>query len=250
LRIHWRMFFKVLKILEYLFWIYVLAVLVGLLYLWYDIGYSEKSSPDYCFPTDIDNLYTETAGVLIDEREFEIPVAYTLSRFKGKRRQGSVNLTYVRPDFKSKLEFCRRSDHNAIRSEGNMGSISVQAAVVSSPLYREVTVRRRRKEKENYEGQIYGLHKYSFLKGEGWFASQPDDLYVEYLSDGTVVSYIKCSIPERVIVHLCRSSFNDKGLRYYIDIPFRELPNWKEQQKAAINFIDSFEVTRKQREKQ
>jgi len=65
---------------------------------------------------------------------------------------------------------------------------------------------------------------------------------MERVPDGTVISLVECSIPEQVVVHRCQSMFNDKGLRYRISFPFRGLPNWKEQQQAAINFIDSFEI--------
>lgn len=69
-----------------------------------------------------------------------------------------------------------------------------------------------------------------------------DDFFIERNKDGSVKSYLRCSPPGKDKNPGCRHKFIDKGLLYSIRWRVEELPNWRQQRDAAIEFIDSLEV--------
>jgi len=244
----WRLLFRIFK---YLFFAVILIITVGLVGLWH-VWHTIRNSEDFLLhpmfiPSEYNSLknsgdiYSKIRIVTTAGRTFKIPVAYI--DYVGDRSKGDegIILDYVLPDFKSELEFSRDEQNELLRI-GNMAGMLVDAETKFAPLDRYVELQRRNI--VDYEGIFYGLHKYTAplripKYGSPW---RHDDTYIERDLDGTVLSLVECSIPEQVIVHRCRSSFNDKGLRYKISFPFRELPNWKAHQQAASNFIDGFEI--------
>jgi len=244
LRFLWILF----KLMAFLFALIVLNVGVRLSYIIQNpekiLTLSFKSNS----ARDSGNRDSKTRMVAIAGREFEIPIAYVGKNFRNGRIEGVASLGYSLPDF-TPLEFRDYAERMKAIHAGDIGRVVLRAA--TEPFYLDTILAQRKEEgrQKKYEGQIYGLNKYTFPAVVP-FDVRYEDLYIEYAPDGTVISYIECSLPEQFIVHVCQSTFDDKGLRYQIDFPLRELPNWKVHQQATINFMDGFKITNNTQEEE
>lgn len=191
------------------------------------------------------SLYAEKGILEIAGRKFEIPMAYVDGKFVNGYKKDSVVLEYVLPDFKSKKEYTKEERMKEILA-GNVSSMLLEDAS-QKPSFDEVTHwRKETKQIVDFEQKIYGLDKYTAPKPEGKYATKPDDTYIETLPDGKIKGYLMCSPPDKDKVPGCKYAFIDKDVLYRIRIPLRELKNWRQQQSAAIKFIDNFELIQDQ----
>lgn len=187
--------------------------------------------------------------VEISGRVFKIPKAY----FDGAQATGKDNesalLEYSLPGYEplpSHPQF--RAERQALIKEGRMRGMLLENAS-RRPSFDEVVPRFI--EGYNYQKveTMYGLEHYVHVPpkqtrpGPEYKPYQQDDILIERDPSGSIVSHLFCSPPGKHVVPSCRHRFIDKGLLYEIDWKISELPNWKEQQKSAIEFIDSLEKT-------
>jgi len=199
--------------------------------------------PDSYWLSDAD-LYNETGIVAIGGREFEIPVAYVDGQFKDGRKEGSVVLSYVLPDFKSPLEFTNKSERQALVRQGRMKGMLVenQSDKASLDYYFERMLARNRA--ASNRSARYGLEAYLSTAPHDRTSTGPDDFYIERGADESITSIIQCSPSWRVPNPNCSQMFNRKGLRYKVRMSAGELPDWENQRDRAVNFFESFEITK------
>lgn len=199
--------------------------------------------PDYYWLDDPKNIYAKTGIVAIAGREFKIPIAYVDGRFIDGRMEGGVVLEYVLPEFKSKLEFPDKNKRVRLRREGRMKGMLLEEAAARPTLEYMATVARLQSEPyARTPGLFYDLEKYTAPKGSEKFAWKPDDLFIERDSQGKVQSFLVCSPPGKDVNPSCSHKFVDKKLLYKIRWKLSDLPNWRSNRDAAIEFIDQFEI--------
>lgn len=175
-----------------------------------------------------------------------MPTAYIQSNLDGEREQlDGVNLLYVLPDFTSRAEFASKGEYERARKAGHFGHMLLEPNA-AQPSFDEMVANRR-----SHIPKILTTTGLDGLEAERWY--QPYDgqlifyyeVFLEKNSDGQVISWIECSTRERPSVKFpgCSHRFRDGGLRYLIHYnKKRYLHAWREQQRSAVLFIDSFET--------
>ena len=203
--------------------------------------------PDYHWLDKSDGIYSKTGVLAIAGREFRIPVAYVDGRFKDGRKEDSIVLLYMLPEFKSYLEFSKE-DRRKMLWDGYKAGMLLEAASVRPPLKQQVENGRSYPFKiEIDDDLIHGLVREKRYGGDEQAPVLRDELFLKYDADGNVTDYIRCSLEERVKIPSCRHKFIDKKLVYRIRYnKKRYLSHWREQRALAIAFIDSFEITNTQ----
>lgn len=205
--------------------------------------------PDYYWLKSKDEIYSKKGIISIAGREFEIPISYVQGRFENGRIEGSVNLLYVLPDFKSRQENFDENTRKNLLKEGYYGGMLLQDASKRPNVSKMIEFRRKGVVKEVPTGRQYGLEVFK------WYEERPSGLYLystvyeEKRGDEEIIGFIECTSKDRgahVISPSCRHVFTNNELLY--DIYYDEniyLSEWKKQKESAIQFVESFEKTNK-----
>ena len=200
-----------------------------------------------CIP-DNQSKESDSVKVVIAERVFKIPKGY----FDGAKARGrdteSVVLEYSLPNFEVLPPYPQeREARQKLISEGRMKGMLLEAEKNRPSI--EVSVQNLM-EGRNFEklSNAYELEKYSHIIPQ---ASTQDQIYAPYIEDdffiernknGSIKSYLRCSPRGQDKIPGCRHRFIDEGVIYSIRWRIQELPNWKQQQQAAVRFINNLEV--------
>lgn len=226
----------------------VLVVLAGGLYfyenmdkyLWPNLIPPEYSKVDMDKPLRGQTRIVEVAG-----RTFEIPLMYVDARLdRGKVQKDGILFVYMLPDFKSKLEFRSREEYDKAFQGGGFGQTLIQPEAIRPSFNVSIASLRRGIKKEEPAGTFDGLEVYK------WYHQRKEklvfyyEMYLEKDKNGNIISFIQCSTKEKgAITPGCSHRFRDKGLLYKVSYRKKNyLSSWREQQRAAIEFIDRFEI--------
>ncbi|WP_146159064.1 hypothetical protein [Nitrosomonas aestuarii] len=204
-----------------------------------------------CLPEERDSsaVRVEIAG-----RVFKVPKGY----FDGAGAYGkdteSVVLEYSLPGFEVLPEYSQhKAERQKLISAGRMRGMLLQNEANRPSFNPVVKEHMRSADFKKEENLVYGLEKYVHQVPEpispdpNYGPNIQNDILIERSSDGSVKSYLRCSPPGKYEIPGCEHRFIDKGLLYDIHWRIQELPNWRAQREAAIQFIDSLEYIRPNR---
>ncbi|HPF78864.1 MAG TPA: hypothetical protein PLF01_06175 [Alphaproteobacteria bacterium] len=195
-----------------------------------------------CFPKD-NEAKSEFVLVTIADRNFKIPRGYFDGRSPSGKDTESVVLEYALPDFKIlPTHPLHREERQKLIQAGLMRSMLLEAERNRPPAHVSAENLMRGRNYQKQEGDFWGLEKYQRPKETGKYPVVWDDFFIERNKRGEIISFLFCSPPDKDKVPSCNHRFMDKGLVYQIHWNIRELKNWQQQKKAAINFIDSLEI--------
>jgi hypothetical protein len=167
---------------------------------------------------------------------------YFDGRVPSGRDTESAVLEYSLPNFKVLPPHpLKREARRELINQGRMKGMILEAARNRPSL--NVMIENQKSGSDrigSFDENIYGLEKYSVKDWENMLVRS----YIAYLEKkkNEIESFILCSPPNQDRNPNCRHTFINKGILYRIRWPIRELPNWKEQQEKAIDFIDSLEI--------
>ncbi len=205
-----------------------------------------------CFPEK--QAESDHIKVVIADRTFKIPKGYLDGRQAIGKDTESIVLEYSLPDFEVLPAHPQeREARQKLIDDGNMRSMLLENSSKRPSFDENVNLTLQVRSYgigSLVNKNLYGLEKYSVQDWHDYKSTTPDDTFIERNNEGSVVSYLKCSPPNKDKIPGCRHRFRDKGVLYQIHWPIRELPNWKKQQNKAIAFIDSFEITETQIEEE
>lgn len=204
--------------------------------------------PPAWFWVDMDKpLEEQTTRLIIGQRQFEIPTMYIEGRVRGGVKKDSVFMTYVLPDFKSKLQFRTHDEYRAEGKAGNTGGLLLEESAIRTSFDRMIERRLRGIKKVEPAGIFDGLEVYKWYHRRGEDLIFYYEMYFEKDKTGKIISFIECSTKHRG-VHVkypgCSHHFRDKNLIYDMSYNKKKyLSSWQEQRRKAIEFIDNFEIT-------
>ncbi len=189
----------------------------------------------------------QTSIFEIAGRTFEMPKVYIQTNLGSKKAQDGVNLLYVMPDFTSRADFKNKQEYEQAKADRRFAHMLIQNGSSKPPFDTMISNRRRHLAKEEYIGVFEGLEHYRWYKNSPDGAKFRHEIYLEKSSEGELLSFIECSTMESG-AHIrfpgCNHRFRDNALFYNIYYNKKNyLLSWKKQRRAAIEFIDSFEVT-------
>lgn len=188
-------------------------------------------------------LRSQTRTIILGDRTFEIPLMYINGSLPKGEKQVGVNLVYVLPDFRSKLEFRTRQEYEEVLKSGEITLLLVQVAEKHPPIPRMIKNRMEFGRLKQRSGKEYGLEKYTDQPLSN--GHQPDDVYLE-IRDEKIISFIDCSVDSSVPFPGCSHYFEDKGILYKLHYNKKKhFSKWQEQRLGAVKFFNSFEITNK-----
>ncbi|MDR4468492.1 MAG: hypothetical protein MRJ68_09365 [Nitrospira sp.] len=190
----------------------------------------------------------QTSIFEISGRTFEMPTAYIQSDLEGKRIQDEgVNLVYVLPEFKSHADIENSEEYEEAKKSQRFAHMLIEPLGIKAPL--EIGLQNLRSTVEKVEK----LSPMGNLERELWYRIVNGkvvpyyEVYIERDRNGDVISYINCATFEsgsHVKAPGCSHLFVDKKIFY--DIYYNKdnyLRDWENQKRAAINFINKFEIS-------
>lgn len=202
-------------------------------------------APDYAHLDNYDEIYSKVGRLEIGGRKFAIPISYIEGRLEEGRKKDSVFLTYILPDYRSKLEITDKEERLKFFNEGRYGALLLQEEVREDTFEKLIERRKRDLIKSENAEKEYDLSY------EKWYRGTQSDplLYYEVYHDGSahkaIQNFIVCmplTVPG-VVRSSCSHEFIDKGLLYKITYNRdRYFSFWSDQRKTAIEFIDGFEI--------
>lgn len=201
--------------------------------------------PDYFWLSNSKDIYRKTGIVSIANREIKIPIAYVEGRFIDGKKEDSVLLTYVLPNFKSKLSFASDKKRLQLFNEGYYSSLLLEESAIRPSFDEMIKWRKRDLIKSEAAGTVHGLEYEKWYRGTKENPIHYYEIYYERGDGGDVQSFIQCAPLTRpaVVRSGCKHKFRNKGLLYGIFYnKNRYFADWREQRRAAIKFIDSLEI--------
>ena len=217
--------------------------------LWKEALRGEYGAPEYESIDKNKPLKEQTVTFEMAGRTFKMPKVYIQSNLGGKRKITGINLVYVMPDFTSMGDFKNREEYMKSFNARDHSHMLLQDKAITTPIKQIIMNKEKGGRLTKYEGNHFGLEKYIDFDDPRHLNIKYDDTYIEKDENGEVISFISCSPDEEVIYPGCRHIFTDKGLRYSIYFnKAKYLPTWREHRKKAIEFIDSFEIKKPEKQ--
>lgn len=194
------------------------------------------------FSTASDDEQSGHIKVIIADRTFKIPKGYLDGAKAWGKDTESIVLEYSLPGFEVLPPHPQeREERQKLINEGRMRGLLLENSSVRPSFDVMVANSTRSPRWQQAEQEYYGLEKLYVPKNPDEEHNRLyDDMFIERNADGSVVSFLRCA--SEVKIPSCSHKFRDKGILYDISWRIQELPNWKQQQEAAIRFIDGFEV--------
>ena len=175
-------------------------------------------------------------------RMFEIPIMYLDTPLDKGVKQDGLLLEVIWPDMRSIYELKDRAEYERIwRVEKRRGWILLEPAAVRPTLDVQVGNMKDSLIKFESAGNFEGLEKYLWYRGTVTSPALRYEVYLEKGRDGYIVTYINCSRAPSAKFPTCGHKFIHKGIIY--DLSYNEavfLSDWREQQRRAIDFMESF----------
>ncbi|MDR4468491.1 MAG: hypothetical protein MRJ68_09360 [Nitrospira sp.] len=190
-------------------------------------------------------LAEQTGTVEIAGRRFEIPKMYIEStQTPDDVYMDSILLTVVWPEMISLFDLKTKDNYRkVVREERRSGGILLEAQSDRPSLDKQIANLRRSLTKEEFIGKEDGLELYLHYHGPKERPELWMERYLERDKDGHLLSYNECRAGQFVIFPVCSHKFIDGGLIYKISYnKKRFFPEWREQRRRAIDFIDSLEI--------
>ncbi|HIF26365.1 MAG TPA: hypothetical protein EYG18_02855 [Micavibrio sp.] len=179
----------------------------------------------------------------ISDRSFNIPRIYIDYPKNQKSIQDSVILEYVLPDYEPQPPHPQeRAKRKELILQGRMRGMLLEESSIRPTFNVMVKNFVDSKSYQLVSADVYGLEKFTAEKSEGKYATKPDDMFVERDQNGDVINFLLCSPPNTDRIPACEHRFRNNKLLYKISWHISELPNWRKQRAAAIDFLDNFEV--------
>lgn len=199
--------------------------------------------PDYYWQTNSEDIYSKTGILEIAEREFEIPVAYVNGRFINGQKEGTIFMSYILPDFKSKLEMENKDELYKKQLDGFTGAMLLEESAIRPSFKTMIENRKRNLKKSEVAGIVNGL------KHEKWFRGTEEepilyyDIFIELNNKNKIVSFIECTPETKAASPRCSHRFRNNSLLYQVSYSrSRYFPDWKNQRLKAIEFLESMEI--------
>jgi hypothetical protein len=198
--------------------------------------------PDYYYLDDPNDIYGKTGIVSIAGREFEIPVAFVQGNFDNGRKEGSVLLRYVLPDYKSILEFPDPEIRNQLAAKGLIRSTLLMDSSSKAPFE---DVLQRNLERPVFEGSFVLIEDFERYRASNWKdtdSTRPKDILVKRDATGKITDFLRCTPPKRALVPSCSHSFHSDGLYFQVSWNKDELSKWKEHKEDVVKIVQKFEM--------